>query len=242
MAPKTQSGFFNSWAALSFATSICFAICNISIGYLSELGFASNYYYCSVGLLMSVVYWIVTLGNRRKDGDFQKGNSDSPRVLIRDLNGKIDITLIASYVMGAFLTTAMYCSVFLTFYYCHRAGLNIGIAESIWAVAPFMCALADWIIYGRRLQKNHVVGMVFMVTCALLISCSELIMGSIQEKSVADDSTPLDTGAILESERVPVYVPILISATMPIEIALYGILCRYAQDIRKIDALDFTQG
>ena len=124
--------------------------------------------------------------------------------------------LIACYISSAFIQTTIYNTIFLTYHYSHMAGLNIGIASSVWAIAPFTSALAEWIVFGNRLQKYHVVGMNFMLTCALLISCSQLMTESSSESLVADDPSEIDSGTSLKSERVPIYVPILISSSITV--------------------------
>ena len=56
------------------------------------------------------------------------------------------------------------------------ADLNIGIAQAIWALTPFMAALVDWFINGDALKTYHVVGMGCLVACAVFVSLSEIIL------------------------------------------------------------------
>jgi len=71
-----------------------------------------------------------------------------------------------------------------------------------------------------------------MLSCALMSAFSEFA----KPVSLEDEQAKAD------GSYVPVYIPILISFSMPFLIATTGMLCRYAQEKRGIDPVDFTLG
>lgn len=60
--------------------------------------------------------------------------------------------------------------VFLTMYYAHMADVNVGIITTIWSIQPLAAAILDYFIYGEKLMKHHLFGMVFVIGSALCIS------------------------------------------------------------------------
>ena len=60
--------------------------------------------------------------------------------------------------------------IFLTMYYAHMADVNVGIITTIWSIQPLAAAILDYFIYGEKLMKHHLFGMVFVIGSALCIS------------------------------------------------------------------------
>ena len=73
-------------------------------------------------------------------------------------------------------------------------------------------------------------GIGFLVSCAIMVSLSDLIKPEIASESL--ETVP----------EVPLFVPILISCIMPFLITFNNMLGRYAQEIRKVGAFDFAMG
>ena len=48
---------------------------------------------------------------------------------------------------GAFVQVWIYVSVILAFKASRLSGLNIGIIEALWSIAPFIVAFVEWTIY-----------------------------------------------------------------------------------------------
>lgn len=119
-----------------------------------------------------------------------------------------------------------------TFLFSKRAGLNIGIATSIWSITPFVSAVLDWFINKTELKKYHLLGMTLMMVGALMMSLSNLLPS---KDSTSDDD--------LEVEKpIPVIIPLLISASMPITCGAYTIFTRYATVTLKMDSQSWTYG
>lgn len=55
-----------------------------------------------------------------------------------------------------------------------QAGLNIGIAQAIWAISPFFVSILERVYYKTAFNIKQVYGMIFLVLCAILVSLSEV--------------------------------------------------------------------
>ena len=93
-------------------------------------------------------------------------------------DGSLDWAMLGLFAVGAIFQLAIYVTIVFTFLYSKRAGLNIGIATSIWSLNPFMTAVLDRFVYGSEIKRYHVVGMTSLVVCAILVSMSELFINS----------------------------------------------------------------
>ena len=99
------------------------------------------------------------------------------RDLFYKRSGEFDSRIVVLIVMASFLTVAMFLSVSFTYALAGQAGLNIGLAQTVWGTTPFFGACFDWLIYRVRVPGFQIVGMVFMVVCVSLISFQHLIFG-----------------------------------------------------------------
>lgn len=66
-------------------------------------------------------------------------------------------------------------SMFMTMYFSHISGVNVGIISTIWSVQPLIAAIIDWIIYREKLKLNHYIGMVLVVLGALAIGFAGIL-------------------------------------------------------------------
>jgi multidrug transporter EmrE-like cation transporter len=116
-------------------------------------------------------------------------------------NGKYDQKKIVWILVGACFVIAIFYIVSTTVHLAMKAGLNIGIVTTIWAINPFTSALMDYLIYRTALYTHHWLGMFCLIACAIMISFSTA------EEKVLDPT---------EGYKVPAYLPILCSFAMPI--------------------------
>ena len=130
----------------------------------------------------------------------------------------------ASAVMQ-FLT---YASIVLCFRFAHRAGLNIGIAQSIWALNPFMVAVVERVVWGVGLKSFQILGMLALVTCTILVSLSELFA-----KGSSDDVVVIDG-------KTPTYVAVLVTLLMPAVCTAFANFIKYADIHLRLNAMDWT--
>lgn len=75
------------------------------------------------------------------------------RVLFH-INGRFDWSLPMCYVLGACFSSTLFLAINWTFYLCHEAGLNIGIAQTIWGFTPFFSSGLDYFIFNSVLRDN----------------------------------------------------------------------------------------
>ena len=212
---------WKSWVALALLASLNFAVANICIADLAGLGVGSICYFSSGALVWCIVHFLRTSDCSKKEGGLLDEPIENQRVLLSDKEGKLDWKLVSCFVAGALLSIGMYISVTYTFKFSIQANLNIGIAESIWSMTPFLSALLDWAIFRKRLQKYHVVGICFMISCAALVSISQLFITTKQ--TVISES-----GEETVDDVMPIYIPILCSMMMPVFCSVFSMLTRYA--------------
>jgi len=77
------------------------------------------------------------------------------------------------YVIGACFGTSIFLAINWTFYLCHEAGLNIGIAQTIWGFTPFFSSGLDFFVFGSVLRDNQIAGILCMLGAAIWISLSQ---------------------------------------------------------------------
>jgi hypothetical protein len=65
--------------------------------------------------------------------------------------GKFDFNVLVLYLGGALFVVAIFGAINTTFYFCHRAGLNIGIAATIWGFTAILSSIMEYNFYGTEL-------------------------------------------------------------------------------------------
>jgi drug/metabolite transporter (DMT)-like permease len=83
--------------------------------------------------------------------------------------------LVCCFVGGALFSSITFLSINSTFYFCGKADLNPGIAQTIWGFTPFLSSILDFFIYKTTLQTHHIVGIFCIVLAAAFISLSDLV-------------------------------------------------------------------
>lgn len=93
----------------------------------------------------------------------------------------------------------------MSFTFSHLAGVNEGVITSVWAVTPLFGALLDYLVFGVKLTKKHLVGVLTLVFCATLISLSSFTAPvTINENATMAAWVPVATamlGSVLMSIR-----------------------------------------
>ena len=124
------------------------------------MGFTSIFYFNSGSLLVCVAYFAVP--------KFRGVGHGSPL----STNGKFDFHRLVLYIAGAVFGLGIYGAVNTTFYFCHRAGLNIGIAATIWGFTAILSSIMEYNFFNTELQKYHIFGLVHMLLAVMFISLS----------------------------------------------------------------------
>ena len=151
--------------------SLSFTLCNVFIGEISDLGFKSVIYFCSGSLAFSVAYFIYQREWSKKNG-IDAINGSGSKVLLRTWDNRFDWYSVFLVLVGGFNLTCLYLSMVLTFKLARMADLNIGIAQSIWAVIPFFISIMERFVYGTPFDFKQIYGMLTLVLCALFLSLS----------------------------------------------------------------------
>lgn len=63
------------------------------------------------------------------------------------VDGKVVWLHIVMFLLLCCIVFAINCSKFLTMYFAHMSGINVGVITTIWSVQPLFAALIDWIFY-----------------------------------------------------------------------------------------------
>ena len=157
---KIKHWYWGNWIFLALTAALCFAVANLMIGEVANLGFTSIFYFNSGALIVCVAYFAIP--------KFRGSESGNPF----NTNGKFDLHRLVLYIAGAVFGLGIYGAVNTTFYFCLRAGLNIGIAATIWGFTAILSSIMEYNFFGTELQKYHVFGLVHMLLAVMFISLS----------------------------------------------------------------------
>lgn len=119
----------------------------------------------------------------------------------------------------------IFISIGFNFKLARQAGLNIGVAEAIWAINPFFQSVVDLFLYKNQIMTYHWVGMSIFVIAAVVVSLSNVVYK-------AKDDTEIHT--------TPIYAAVLSSFIMPITAVTFGMLAKYAMLKKKLNSNDFN--
>ena len=100
--------------------------------------------------------------------------------------------------------------IMLTMYYSHMADVNVGIITTLWSVQPLAAALLDYLIYGERLTKYHLIGMITVIISALMISFSKYA-----DPAVSISTPEVSIKIVIYDPRFPKWVAVLFGILTP---------------------------
>ena len=157
---------------------ISFSTANLLIGVLTNLdGLEGSNYFCSGSLVFTILYFIYNNECSKRNS---VANLRKRKVLLRTWDNQFDWKVLCFCIISAGGQICTYLSIILCYKYSHKAGLNIGIAQAIWALNPFMVALQEKVVYGVQIKSYQVAGMLLIVACSVLVSLSELFSDKAQ--------------------------------------------------------------
>ena len=131
--------FWDEWKYLALSAAVCFSAANLLIGDVAHLGFTSFFYFNSGAMLVCIVYF-----------SYPKFRTQNKRFIFAP-EGKFDFNVLVLYLGGALFVVAIFGAINTTFYFCHRAGLNIGIAATIWGFTAILSSIMEYNFYGTEL-------------------------------------------------------------------------------------------
>jgi len=146
-------------------------------------------------------------------------------------NGKFNWTIFLWLIIGAVVSVGIFLIVSFTLKLAILANLNTGIVITIWAINPFTSALMDFCIYRSPLQQHHLVGMVFLIMCAVFVSVSG-----------GKDAAPNSPTEIIKEAALPAWCAILCSVAMPVACTFQVAMQKYVTVNLHMSANDFTFG
>ena len=68
--------------------------------------------------------------------------------------------------------TGIDLGIFVTMYFAHRAGLNVGIITALWGISPLIMSICERLIFGTPLLFTNVIGIFFMIGSTVCVSLS----------------------------------------------------------------------
>jgi hypothetical protein len=121
---------------------------------------------------------------------------------------------VIAIVTNCFIIVGIFYSVLVSLGLAIKAGINLGLVVSIWAIGPFLAALLDLFCYRVPMQTFHILGMISMLTCAILISLS----GGQAVEEIREAVTDVVKTAIEKPKEnlIPAWIPIVVAPVMPI--------------------------
>lgn len=160
---------------------ICFCLGNEVISIVtSHVDGLSCIFYLSFGAwITGVAYQIIMTCVNARNPDTEY--SWHPNNII--VGGKMRVTHLLLFVIMCGLFFGIMSSMFMTMYFSHISGVNVGVITTIWSVQPLIAAIIDWIVYRRVLGFNHLVGIVLVVIGAVLIGLAGISKGGEQANS-----------------------------------------------------------
>ena len=175
-ASKPAKKLMERWHFLVLMAMLCFSGSNLCISQLSDLGIKMVFYLNTGSLLVCVSYFVHKNCIKAKEPeDAILDNPNAKRKLFFTREGKFDCKMILYLLAAMAIQTLLLIVINETFKLSRKAGLNVGIAQSIWASSTFFAAIVDRVVFGRGIKVFHAVGMSFVVVCAVLVALSPLL-------------------------------------------------------------------
>lgn len=132
-----------------------------------------------------------------------------------------------------------------TFVFSLKANLNVGIPSAIWAITPLFVAFLEWVVKRTPLRMHHIVGMTLMLLGAVTTSLSQVLI-STPTTNLASNlganseefKQEVSQGEV--NELLPIYVPILISFSLPITFSLFIYYIVYSITTLRVFSMSWT--
>ena len=150
---KRKHWLWDNWILLSMLSLISFSTTNLLIGNLSPLGMGSVNYFCLGTIIASTCYFTYRKECVRANTPNAK-TLGSCKVLTRTWDNRFDWWTMFFCVISAAVQFAIFASAVLCFKVAKAAGLNIGIAQCVWALNPFLVALVERVFWGVGLVRS----------------------------------------------------------------------------------------
>ena len=216
------------------------------------MGTRSLYYFNSGSLLVGLVYFTTRCEWRKRNLE-QRGLLDQAgrdkKVLLRTWDNRFDWCSLSICILGAIFQTCIYLSIVLCYRKAREAGLNIGIAQAIWAINPAMISVLERVVYGTKLVAKQIYGTALILIMCVCVSLSNVIYPKEETDPISKLSDPTPFGTIgsqnvpltpEEEESTPMWVAVLASLVMPIVCTFFIMVIKYSNETLNNDPRDWT--
>ena len=89
------------------------------------------------------------------------------------ITDKFRWSAVIAVVLDAIIKVLAGWCVIISFKYALYAGINQGAITTIYAMSSIYVAFISWFVFSEKLNKFHIIGMLFLVSCAILIVLSK---------------------------------------------------------------------
>ena len=158
-----------------------FTLRSLLVGEISTLGFEGLLYMAPGPIPSGIIYFTYRREWARRNMPASEDDPKVKKVLSRTWNNEIDYWSFFVCCFSAAGAGLCYIGVIISLKFSRLAGLNIGIASTIWSFLPFFVAFLELLIYGTRIKPFQFMGMLFLVITAVLIALSDLFAESAKE-------------------------------------------------------------
>ncbi|CAI2373403.1 unnamed protein product [Moneuplotes crassus] len=161
------------WVLTALIAGICFGTCNIFLGKVSHFGIYSREVVSVGALAFSAGYFIVQgLYNLACRTSTNQHEDTSPSVYNREI-GQINWIYCFCIIADGVLTFLNGVLIIISYKLALYGNLNQGLITALFALTSVYLAVFSWKFYDQDITFFHVLGMLFLVACALLISFSK---------------------------------------------------------------------
>lgn len=133
------------------------------------------------------------------------------------------------YFIGSMFASAIFASSALTFTLSNAAGLNSGIAISVWATLPFFAAITEYFMFKTPLKAYQIIGIAVMIIAAGIVSVSDAWYARLEEKENPGQEP-------VEKDTIPTYIPLLAALLLPAIGGVGSNFTRWVQENKKLSA------
>lgn len=160
----------SQWILPAIGAACCFVLGNSTISIITSHvdGLACIFYLSFgawvTGLVFQTIMSIRNYKSADKDYIWHRNN-----III---DGKVNVRHLLLFLIMCCIFFGIMSSIFMTMYFSHLSGVNVGVITTIWSVQPLIAAVVDYLIYRQMLGFNHFVGMILVVLGAVSIGYS----------------------------------------------------------------------
>ena len=133
------------WFPAAAAAGVCLCLGNEIISIItSHVDGLSCIFYLSfgswvTGLMYQLIMSIVNYRDKNVHYIWHRNN-----III---DGKLIVRNLLLFLIMCCIFFGIMCSKFMTMYFSHMSGINVGVITTIWSVQPLIAALIDWVFY-----------------------------------------------------------------------------------------------